>query len=112
MSVSTATPTGVAKQANISTEFRAIVAEIGAQFFERSVEVEALACTMLAKQHGFILGPPGTGKSAMVEELCQRIHGARYWDILMDRQLGKEESFGPTDIALYEQTAKNGQKGI
>jgi MoxR-like ATPase len=111
VSVATATPQGVAAQ-NISAPFRAIVSEIGSQFFERSVEIEALACTMLAKQHGFILGPPGTGKSAMVEELCQRIHGARYWDILMDRQLGKEESFGPTDIALYEQTAKNGNKGI
>jgi MoxR-like ATPase len=97
---------------HIGAAFRQITSELSLQFFERTEEIDALACTMLAKQHGFILGPPGVGKSNLVEELCLRIESARYWDILMDRQLGKEESFGPTDIALYEQTSKSGQKGI
>lgn len=111
MSVQTAAAPAV-KIKHIGTDFRTIVTELTQQFFERSEEIEALACTMLAKQHGFILGAPGTGKSNLVEELCLRIEEAKYWDILMDRQLGKEESFGPTDIALYEQSSKNGQKGI
>lgn len=111
MSVQTAAAPLIAPR-HIGADFSKVVSELNVRFFERGEEIQALACTMLAKQHGFILGAPGTGKSNMVEELCLSIKGAKYWDILMDRQLGKEESFGATDIALYEQTSKNGQKGI
>lgn len=113
MSVATATApkAKAAQRPNISADLRKIVTEINAEFFERTEHVPALMATMLAKQHAFLLGPPGTGKTDMIEELCQRITDARFWSILMDRQLGKEESFGPTDIALYEQTSKQG-KGI
>lgn len=116
MSVQTASTVSRLKKdqrPNISTDLRKIVAQINAEFYERTEHIPALMATMLAKQHAFILGPPGTGKTDMVEELCQRITDAKFWSILMDRQLGKEESFGPTDIALYEQTSKTpGQKGI
>ena len=89
MSVATATPVQT-QRPNISADLRSIVTEVQSEFFERIEHVPAVVITMLARQHCFILGPPGTGKTDMVEEICHRITDARFWSILMDRQLGKE----------------------
>lgn len=90
----------------LAGSFRNIVTELGEIYFERRDVIETLVICLLAKEHGFIVGPPGTSKSAMLRSLCERMVGAEFWQILMDRQLGKEESFGPIDIPEYE---KNGR---
>lgn len=92
-----------------AANLRAINSELADQFFERRDVIEALTVAVLAQQHAFILGPPGTAKSALVHALCNRITGAKYWRILMDRQLGKEESFGPIDIPAFEKTGHWGR---
>lgn len=93
-------------EAAIATAFRDIVAELGGQFFERREVLEALVVTVLARQHAFLLGPPGTAKTELCRAICNRIIGARFWSILFDRQLGKEEVFGPIDLAKYDKTGK------
>lgn len=103
--MSTVAPPAPATSATLSAAFRNICAELGAQFLERREVIEAFVICLLARQHGFVLGPPGTAKSDMLRSLCDRVVGAEFWQILMDRQLGKEESFGPIDIPEYE---KNG----
>jgi len=45
---------------DVAASFRSIVSELGGEFLERREIIEALVVTMLAKQHGFMLGPPGT----------------------------------------------------
>lgn len=104
MSTTTA-PAPVQSSAALSQAFRSIVSELGGIYLERREVIEAFVITMLARQHGFVLGPPGTAKSDMLRSLCDRVQGAEFWQILMDRQLGKEESFGPIDIPEFE---KNG----
>lgn len=101
-------PPAIQDTAGVAPACRNIVSELRASYFERGEVAEALMATVLAKSHAFILGPVGTAKSAMVEDLCSRF-GGRYWSILMDRQLDKSDVFGPIDIALYEQTSKAGQ---
>lgn len=102
--MATATAMRKAQHPNISEQLRNIITELRAMFFERGELMEAMMLCVLSKQHGFILGPPGTGKSNLVQELCARFTGANFFDVLLDRQLGKEELFGPIDIPLYEKT--------
>ena len=104
--MATATATAPTKAPTVADSLRKIVAELGDQFLERREHIEALMYAVLAGQHAFILGPPGTGKSMLVRDMCDRFVGGTYWEILLDRQLGKEEVFGAIDIPAYEKTGK------
>ena len=110
--MTTAVKTKTPKAPDISGDLRLIRSELNVEFFERREVIDALMLCILSKSHGFLLGLPGTGKSALISNLCNRINGANFFDVLLDRQLGKEDLFGPTDIGLYEQTSRNGGKGI
>lgn len=92
--------------ADVASLLREVQKELNAEFFEREDFIEALVVAALAGEHILAVGPPGTGKSALSRAWCQRITGANYWEVLMDRMLGKEEIFGPVDILEYKQTGK------
>jgi MoxR-like ATPase len=98
-----AAATAAATNGQVAAQMRAIVDEVGAQFLERSEPVRALAVAMLAGQHSLVLGPPGTGKSAMARALTARIDGARYWEILLSKFTSPVSIFGPIDVAKLTQ---------
>src|SRR5215469_11994131 len=52
---------------------------------------------MVAGENLFLLGPPGTAKSALVHDLGRRIDG-RVFDYLLTRFTEPNELFGPFDI--------------
>jgi MoxR-like ATPase len=89
-----------------ASKLTTIISELAGQFIERDEALHMLTVALLARSHAFLLGPPGTGKSAMVRALTARVVDARYWHVLMDRQLPREESFGPIDIARFEATGE------
>jgi MoxR-like ATPase len=59
--------------------------------------IDVLAVALVAGEHVFLLGPPGTAKSAIVQELARRIEG-RVFDYLLTRFTEPNELFGPFDI--------------
>lgn len=59
--------------------------------------VEVLGVALAAGENAFLLGPPGTGKSALVQELSARLHG-RSFDYLLTRFTEPSELFGPFDL--------------
>ncbi|EMI45093.1 AAA family ATPase [Rhodopirellula sp. SWK7] len=59
--------------------------------------VEVLGVALTAGENAFLLGPPGTGKSALVSELAGRLHG-RSFDYLLTRFTEPSELFGPFDL--------------
>jgi MoxR-like ATPase len=56
-----------------------------------------LGICLVARENLFLLGPPGTAKSALVRELARRIDG-RVFDYLLTRFTEPNELFGPFDI--------------
>jgi MoxR-like ATPase len=59
--------------------------------------VEVLGISLVAGENTFLLGPPGTGKSALVHELAARL-GGRSFDYLLTRFTEPSELFGPFDL--------------
>ena len=81
--------------------FRKVEQELNQEFFERKEEIRGLLVALLSKQHILLLGAPGTGKSAVVEDLCKRIDG-KYFKKLVARTTTPEELFGPVSLKALE----------
>jgi MoxR-like ATPase len=59
--------------------------------------IDLLGLSMVAGENLFILGPPGTAKTALVHNLAARLEG-RTFDYLLTRFTEPSELFGPFDI--------------
>ncbi|WP_425398965.1 AAA family ATPase [Aeoliella sp.] len=59
--------------------------------------IDLLGLCLVARENLFMLGPPGTAKSALVQSLARRIDG-RVFDYLLTRFTEPNEVFGPFDI--------------
>ncbi|MBB4704279.1 AAA family ATPase [Sphaerisporangium siamense] len=46
---------------------------------------------MPARQHGLLLGPPGTARSELARELTGRVAGARYRETLLSKFTAEEQ---------------------
>jgi MoxR-like ATPase len=82
--------------------FRAMEAEMQATWLEREEPIRGLLCGLLSGQHVVLLGPPGTGKSALATDLCGRI-GGQYFGWLLTAFSTPEELFGPYSLKALEQ---------
>ncbi len=76
--------------------------ELKKTYFERGEEIRGSILALLARQHVLLLGPPGSAKSLMVEDLCGRI-GGNYFDWLFTKFTTPEEIFGPISLKALEQ---------
>jgi len=76
--------------------------ELNDQFLERRDVIRGLLVGLLTKQHVLLLGPPGTAKSMLVNDLCSRISGS-YFQWLLARTSTPEELFGPISLKALEQ---------
>lgn len=88
----------------VALSLRAILDEVASIYLERRAPIEAILMTILAKQHAFILGPPGTGKSEMVRNIVDRIDGASYFEALLSKTRPDAAVLGPYDLPLLKNT--------
>ena len=82
--------------------------ELCSSLIEREEVIRAAIIALLARQHLVVLGPPGTAKSALINELAQRISpsnsaGLRSFNYLMTRFTAPEELFGPVSVSGLKQ---------
>ena len=70
------------------------------KYFEREKEIEAILTAVLSRQHVLLIGPAGTGKSALSAELSNMIKGSSYFQWLLTRFSTPEELFGA--LSLHE----------
>ena len=63
--------------------------------------IDLMGVSLVAGENLFLLGPPGTAKSALVFELGRRLEG-RIFEYLLTRFTEPNELFGPFDIRKRE----------
>ena len=61
--------------------------------------IDLLGLCLVAGENLFILGPPGTAKSALVHAIAARLEG-RSFDYLLTRFTEPNELFGPFDLRV------------
>jgi len=66
-------------------------------FVDKDEVIDLLGVCLVAGENLFLLGPPGTAKSALVLDLSRRLEG-RTFDYLLTRFTEPNEVFGPFDI--------------
>ena len=59
--------------------------------------IDLMGICLVSRENLFLLGPPGTAKSAMVRELAKRLQGQSF-EYLLTRFTEPNELFGPFDI--------------
>lgn len=67
-------------------------------FIGKDEIVDLLGISLIAKENLFLLGPPGTAKSAIVRLLSQCLEDGRSFEYLLTRFTEPNEIFGPFDI--------------
>src|SRR5512136_862645 len=81
---------------------RRVREELGQLFLERSEVIDGALAALLAGQHILLVGPPGTAKSMLADELCRRIDGAQYFQWLLTKFTPPEELFGAVSLQALE----------
>jgi hypothetical protein len=68
------------------------------RFVERDEVIDLIALALVAGEHLFLYGPPGTAKSALIRQFAQMVRGS-YFEYMLTRFSEPNEIFGPVDIA-------------
>lgn len=86
----------VEKLKNISNELKDI-------YVEREEVIDNSIKALVTGQTVLLIGPPGTAKSALTNELCKRIEKGRYFSWLLNRSSDPSEILGPFSIKAMEE---------
>ena len=86
--------TPIETAARFSTE---VLDPLKRTFVGKDEVIDLLGICLVGGENLFILGPPGTAKSALVHQLAARMEG-RTFDYLLTRFTEPNELFGPFDI--------------
>jgi len=85
------------------TKLATIRDELNHLFLERAELIDGALCALLSAHHVLVIGPPGTAKSMLADELCRRIEGADYFQWLLTKFSTPEEIFGAVSLKSLEQ---------
>jgi MoxR-like ATPase len=80
--------------ARVQTE---VIDRLKEEYVGKDEVIDLLGICLVAGENLFLLGPPGTAKSAIVRSLAGRLDG-RVFDYLLTRFTEPSELFGPFDI--------------
>src|SRR5207244_12997158 len=76
--------------------------ELRQTFLERADLIDGALAALLSSNHVLVIGPPGTAKSMLADELCRRIEGADYFQWLLTRFTTPQEIFGAVSLKAVD----------
>ncbi len=71
---------------------------VKASFVGKDEIIDLLGISLIARENAFLLGPPGTAKSAIIRLLSGCIENGKNFEYLLTRFTEPNEIFGPFDI--------------
>jgi MoxR-like ATPase len=83
------------------TRFQQLRATLTSLFHERENLIDGLLVALLSRNHVFLIGAPGTAKSAIARALASSC-AITYFYRLMTKTSLPEDLFGPIDLQAYE----------
>lgn len=88
----------MAEMASTAGRLKAEVIEpLRQRFVGRDEVIELIALAVVAGEHLFLHGPPGTAKSALIRQFALAVQGS-YFEYLLTRFSEPNEIFGPIDL--------------
>src|SRR5262245_8257413 len=88
----------VEPRGTVATLTRSVINVLKGRFVGRDEVIDLIALAVVAGEHLFLHGPPGTAKSALIHEFATMVRG-RYFEYLLTRFSEPNEVFGPIDLA-------------
>lgn len=83
---------------NATEKLNAVLRYVKHAFVGKDEIVDLLGISLLARENLFLLGPPGTAKSAIVRLLSSCVEDGKNFEYLLTRFTEPNEIFGPFDI--------------
>lgn len=83
-------------------KLKKIRSDLKSHYFERDDVIDGAFCALLTGSHLLLIGPPGTAKSQLANEICRKITGARYFQWLLTKFTTPEELFGAVSLKGLE----------
>jgi MoxR-like ATPase len=83
-----------------------IESELGSTWIDREEVIHSLLLALLTRQHVLLIGPPGTGKTELLKDLCSRVEGADFFHLDMNASKSEDDILGPLDVGLYDREGR------
>lgn len=79
-----------------------LIADLNNKFIERDELARILVLTVFCKQHIFLIGEPGVGKTDIANTIASMIKNTNFWEKVLDHDTKKHELFGDPKIPYSE----------
>ena len=79
-------------------KLKAIQKHLKQSFIGKDEIIDLMCISLIARENLFLLGPPGTAKSALVRTLSNAIENGKNFEYLLTKFTEPNELFGPFDI--------------
>lgn len=86
----------------VREKLAAVRRELNETLIEREEEVDLVLTALLAREHVLLVGPPGCGKSLLLDALLARTNGNKF-SLLLTRFTTPEEVVGPISLTALKE---------
>lgn len=83
-------------------KFNELRAALLGRHFERHDEVDLSLVAILTRYHFVMVGPPGTAKSMLAQDICSSFEGSQFFEHQLNAFSVPEELFGPINLSALE----------